>query len=107
SRKQLGHNNASGPGRPSSGGMPSKNSSTPSAKVQAPVTKNRASNVPKPPYPQSGGRNPNLSHGQQQQHRSVPANGQSSAVIKSSVMRKETTKPTVGGRKEILPPSKD
>ncbi|KAI3462630.1 hypothetical protein Pfo_019293 [Paulownia fortunei] len=111
SRKQLGSNNGSGPGRPlGPKGVPSKSPVPATGKVTPAVAKNTMAGAHKltPSALQSVARKPTPSHLQSGIHRPAPSRGQPSLLKKSSVQKEyqETSKPKVM-TKQALPSSRD
>ncbi|KAL3844691.1 hypothetical protein ACJIZ3_002094 [Penstemon smallii] len=106
SRKQLGSNNASGPGRPvgPKGGISSRTATE--KKVAQPIHQNAMAGArkPTPSQPQPGVRKPTSSRLQSDAHRTPPSHSQSSLSKNTSVQRKayqETSKPKVNSRQSV------
>ncbi|KAK6128558.1 hypothetical protein DH2020_037702 [Rehmannia glutinosa] len=111
SRRQLGSNNGSGPGRPlASKGVPSKSPVPNSGKANPAVAKNAMAGLhkPTPSTQQSVVRKPTPSHSQSGVHRPAPSRVQPSVLKKPPVQREyqETSKPKVMS-KQALPSSRD
>ncbi|PIN00349.1 hypothetical protein CDL12_27149 [Handroanthus impetiginosus] len=110
SRKQLGNNNGSGPGRPlGPKGVPSKSPVPATLKTAPPVARNMVAATHKPTSSslQPGVRKPMPSNLPSSNHRPPPSNGQPSHLKKSSVPRKEyqeASKPKMIAKQPLPPP---
>lgn len=110
SRKQLGSNNGSGPGRPlGPKGVPTKGSVPATGKVTQPIAKNTISGARKPTSSptQCVARKPTPSKLQSGVHRPAPSRSQPSLLKRSSVQKEyqETSKPKAIS-KQALPSSR-